>query len=67
MAQAARNILNPPRLLSGNALLALGVEPGPQIGRMLEKLEDEQLEGRIRQRDEAEAWLKQQLQDPDRE
>ena len=37
----------PPRLLSGNDLIAMGYRPGPRFREMLEAVEDAQLEGRL--------------------
>ena len=45
--------LQPPRLLTGDDLIALGRAPGPEFGRLLEAVETEQLEGRITTRDAA--------------
>ena len=49
--------LNPPRLLNGNDLIALGFIPGKIIGQILQELENEQLEGRIATREEAEKFV----------
>lgn len=49
--------LRPERLLSGEDLIARGYRPGPRFREILSALEDEQLEGRLRSRDEALAWL----------
>ena len=57
-AQAA---LLPPPLLNGYDLLALGLEPGPQIGRLLEAVRDEQLEGRLASKEAALAWVREKL------
>lgn len=43
----------PPRLITGDDLLALGVPPGPRIGEILRLVDDARLEGRIRTREEA--------------
>ena len=43
----------PPRLLTGDDLIAQGRAPGPEFGRLLEAVETEQLEGRITTRDAA--------------
>lgn len=51
--------LRPPRLLTGHDLIALGYEPGPQFGRLLRAVEDAQLEGKIRTREEALALVAQ--------
>ncbi|NWF84890.1 MAG: CCA tRNA nucleotidyltransferase [Bryobacteraceae bacterium] len=53
--------LRPAPLLTGHDLLALGVPQGPEIGRLLAALEDEQLEGRLSTREEAQAWLRKAL------
>ncbi|MDY0004673.1 MAG: CCA tRNA nucleotidyltransferase [Polyangia bacterium] len=58
LAGLAEETLRPPRLLPGDALIALGVPRGPAVGRALEALEDAQLEGLVRSREEAEAWLR---------
>ena len=48
--------LHPPRLFTGDDLIALGFTPGKVIGEILRALEDEQLEGRISSREEAAAY-----------
>ncbi len=45
--------LSPPRLLTGNDLIAAGYAPGPSFQEMLGDVEDAQLEGRIATRQEA--------------
>jgi poly(A) polymerase len=45
--------IRPPRLISGDDLLRIGYQEGPAIGRELRRLEEMQLEGLIRTRDEA--------------
>ncbi|MCS7023761.1 MAG: CCA tRNA nucleotidyltransferase [Bryobacteraceae bacterium] len=57
--QLAPEQLRPPRLLSGRDLIAAGYEPGPVFGKILQAVEDAQLEGRIHTRDEALALAKQ--------
>src|SRR5437016_6011839 len=49
----------PPPLLRGDDLIALGFKPGPEFGEILEAVETRQLEGSLRTRDEALAWVKQ--------
>jgi tRNA nucleotidyltransferase/poly(A) polymerase len=46
-----------PSLLSGNDMLSAGVPAGPQIRHLLEKLRDEQLEGRTLNREQAKQWF----------
>src|SRR6202165_5064900 len=48
----------PPPLVRGDDLLALGLKPGPKIGEILEAVETRQLEGALRDREEALAWVK---------
>jgi tRNA nucleotidyltransferase/poly(A) polymerase len=46
-------VLRPPRLLSGDDLKEAGYRPGPAFTRMLEAVEDAQLESRIHTKEEA--------------
>lgn len=54
--QAGR--LNPPALLNGEDLIAEGVAPGKEIRALLEALREEQLGEKIRDKNEALAWLR---------
>ena len=45
--------LRPPRLLTGDDLIQSGYKPGPEFSRMLEAVEDAQLESRIHSKEEA--------------
>ncbi|TWT77032.1 tRNA nucleotidyltransferase/poly(A) polymerase [Posidoniimonas polymericola] len=38
---------NPPPLVDGGDLIAAGFQPGPEFGKLLEQIRDEQLEGRL--------------------
>jgi poly(A) polymerase len=49
--------LIPPPLLTGHDLIALGWKPGPQFKQTLDTAQTLQLEGALRSRDEALAWL----------
>lgn len=51
-ASASQEVVPPP-LLNGRDILALGVEPGPIIRRILEQIQDAQMDGRITTREEA--------------
>jgi len=51
----------PPPLLTGKDLLALGMKPGPEIGRLLRLVADLQLEGEINSREKALDWIKNEL------
>ena len=48
--------LNPPPLLNGNDLQALGLKPGPQFKRILDAVRAGQLDGQLRSIAEAEAF-----------
>ena len=48
----------PPPLVSGDDLIALGLKPGPKFGEILEAVETRQLEGALRDREEAIEWVK---------
>ncbi|MBI4616285.1 MAG: CCA tRNA nucleotidyltransferase [Planctomycetes bacterium] len=53
--------LRPPRLVTGHDLLALGVAPGPEIGRLLAAVDKAQLDERVRTREEAFDFLRDRL------
>jgi tRNA nucleotidyltransferase/poly(A) polymerase len=48
--------LNPPPLIDGHDLLAMGLPAGPSLGRILNDVRDRQLEGFLRTRSDALAW-----------
>ena len=50
-------IVAPPALLNGHDLIALGLEPGPQMGRTLEVLREAQAAGEITTREDAEKFV----------
>jgi len=50
----------PPPLVRGEDLIALGLNPGPKFGEMLEAVETRQLEGALKTRAEALEWLKRE-------
>jgi poly(A) polymerase len=51
----------PPPLVSGDDLIALGLKPGPRFGEILEAVETRQLEGALRDREEALQWVKAEI------
>jgi tRNA nucleotidyltransferase (CCA-adding enzyme) len=51
----------PAPILMGRHLLALGVQPGPQMGRLLREVYEQQLDGAVRTLDEAETAAKRLL------
>ncbi|HEY2140120.1 MAG TPA: HD domain-containing protein, partial [Chthoniobacterales bacterium] len=50
----------PPPLVRGDDLIAMGLKPGPRFGEILEAVETRQLEGALRDREEALDWVKQE-------
>ncbi|MEY2542536.1 MAG: hypothetical protein QOI22_2138 [Verrucomicrobiota bacterium] len=50
----------PPPLVRGEDLIALGMKPGPKFGEILEAIETRQLEGALRNREEALEWVKKE-------
>ena len=53
--------VRPERLLTGDDLQAMGLRPGPVFSRILQALEDAQLEGEIRTRQEAEIFVRERF------
>ena len=51
--------IRPERYLTGNDLQALGFQPGPRFSQILHALEDAQLEGLIKSKDQAIAYVDQ--------
>ena len=58
--------VRPARLISGDDLIGLGLKPGPDFKEILRNIEDAQLDGRIRTRDEALAQARRALADKSR-
>ena len=49
--------------MTGEDLKEMGLQPGPQFKDILTALEDAQLEGTVRTRDEADAFVRQNVED----
>lgn len=47
----------PPPLVKGADLIAMGVKPGPSMGRMLRAVSDRQIEGELLTREQALNWI----------
>ena len=56
--------LDPPQksLLQGRDLMDLGMKPGPDLGAMLDQLDDARREGEVTEREDAIAWVKARLE-----
>jgi poly(A) polymerase len=61
LAELSEEQLHPPRLVSGEDLIALGFEPGPRFRDILAAVEDAQLDGVLATRDEAIAWIEERF------
>jgi poly(A) polymerase len=57
LAGMAKKDLHPARILDGSDLVAMGFKQGPPLGEILFALESEQLEGQVRTRGEAKAFV----------
>jgi poly(A) polymerase len=55
--------VRPPRLLTGEDLKAMGFKPGPLFRRILEAVEEGQLEGRFTRREDALEFVRREYQD----
>lgn len=60
----AKAPLIPERLVTGRDLMELGWPPGPRLGEALTTLQNLQLEGKVKSREEAIEWLKANLPAP---
>ncbi|MDP8980390.1 MAG: CCA tRNA nucleotidyltransferase [Acidobacteriota bacterium] len=59
--QAPAEELRPVRLIKGDDLIAAGYKPGPEFSKVLDAVEDAQLEGRIHTREDAMELVKELL------
>ena len=60
-AELPPEVVKPTPLLTGHDLLALGLKPGPRVGRILREAEELQLEEQLRSREEALAFARQRI------
>jgi putative nucleotidyltransferase with HDIG domain len=60
-AELPAEVVKPAPLLTGHDLLALGLKPGPMVGKILREVEELQLEERLKSREEALAHVRQRL------
>jgi tRNA nucleotidyltransferase/poly(A) polymerase len=56
----------PPPLVRGDDLIAMGLKPGPMFKEILEAVETRQLEGALKDREEAIEWVKAEFGGEDR-
>jgi poly(A) polymerase len=63
MAEIPPAAMRPAPLITGDDLIAAGYAPGPQFKKILSAVEDSQLEGRLRNKEEAMAFVRREFQD----
>lgn len=51
-------VINPPPLLNGHDLMALGIKPGPALGALLAALQEAQAAGEVQTREQADDYIK---------
>jgi poly(A) polymerase len=59
LAVLSEERLRPPALINGHDLIGMGLVPGELFGRILNEVEDRQLEGRLASREDALAYVRQ--------
>lgn len=60
---AEEHVTSPPRLIRGDDLIAaLGIEPGPEVGRLLSEIEEAQAAGEVTTKEEALALAKSRVE-----
>ena len=57
LAETPAEEIRPARVLTGNDLEEMGYKPGPRFSEILKNLEDAQLEGKVKSRDEAKEFV----------
>ncbi len=50
-----------PPLLTGDDLIAMGVQPGPELGALLEEVREKQLQDELKSASEAREWMRRRL------
>jgi poly(A) polymerase len=58
LAEMPAGQIRPPRLLSGDDLLEMGYKPGPIFSEILRNVEDAQLEGQLKTKDDAAEYVR---------
>jgi poly(A) polymerase len=57
--------IRPPRLIGGDDLIVMGYKPGPRFKAILKDVEDQQLDGALRTRDDALDYVRSHYGSPD--
>jgi poly(A) polymerase len=58
MATMHASEIRPPRLITGDDLIAMGLEPGPRFKQILDEVEDHHLDGMLQTREDALEYLR---------
>jgi poly(A) polymerase len=58
LAETPHEDIHPPKLLTGDDLLAMGYRQGPVFGQILATVEDAQLEGKVETKEEAAQFVR---------
>lgn len=58
LAALEQEEIRPAPLLTGADLIGMGLSPGPLFGEILRRIEEGQLEGELKTKEEAEAWVR---------
>jgi poly(A) polymerase len=53
-----------PSLLTGKDLIALGMKPGPTMGKLLDEIREKQLQDELKTPKAARTWVKERLNRP---
>jgi poly(A) polymerase len=61
LAETPTEQIRPPRLLTGDDLVEMGHRPGPSFREILNAVEDAQLEGRLKTKDDAREYVRSNL------
>ena len=59
MATMGAAEIRPPRLITGDDLIAMGFAPGPSFKHILHEVEDHHLDGTLKTRDEALRYIRE--------
>jgi poly(A) polymerase len=63
LAETPAEQVRPERLLTGQHLIEMGYQPGPAFSEVLGALEDAQLEGQVRVREDAERFVRERFKE----
>jgi len=63
LAETSAEQVRPERLLTGQHLIEMGYKPGPAFSEVLSALEDAQLEGQVRVKEDAERFVRERFRE----